>query len=77
VQPYMSEVSQARDQLIEPLGRLAAMQHSTMPAEFREWYRYHLTDGDHSLWGQLDQAMAEHTRLWQTLLEQCGLRPQA
>ena len=78
IQPYMSDIVQARNQLIEPLRQLAAMQEETMPAAFREWYRYHLADGnDGSLWHRLDQVMAEHTRLWQTLLEQCGLRPQA
>lgn len=78
IQPYMGDVRQARNQLIEPLSQLAAMQQLTMPAAFRDWYRYHLSDGgDDSLWGRLDRVMAEHTRLWQTLLEQCGLRPQA
>jgi hypothetical protein len=78
IQPYMSDVSQAKEQLIEPFRRLAAMQRKTMPPAFRDWFRYHLADaGDGSLWGRLDQVMAEHTRLWQRLLEQCGLRPQA
>jgi hypothetical protein len=30
-----------------------------------------------NVWGGLDQAMADHTRGWQQLLEQCGLRPGA
>lgn len=78
IQPYMSDVRQAKRQLIEPLERLAAMQDDVMPSEFEQWYQYHLADnGRHSLWGRLDGAMTEHTRLWQTLLEQCGLRPQA
>jgi len=29
------------------------------------------------VWGDLDQAVADHTRGWQQLLEQCGLRPGA
>lgn len=78
IQPYMSNVRQARDQLIEPLEQLAAMQVEVMPPAFAEWYRYHLVDdGTDSLWTRLDSVIAEHTRLWQTLLEQCGLRPQA
>jgi hypothetical protein len=78
VQPYMGDVRQASDQLIDPLTRLATMQIETMPTAFRDWYRYHLMDaGDESIWARLDRVMAEHTRLWQTLLEQCGLRPQA
>lgn len=78
VQPYMGDVRQASDQLIDPLARLASMQNETMPQAFRDWSRYHLANaGDDSLWARLDRVMAEHTRLWQTLLEQCGLRPQA
>lgn len=80
IQPYMSGITRARNQLIEPLSQLAAMQKEVMPAEFEEWYRYHLaigTDASGSLWTRLDKAMARHTQLWQTLLEQCGLRPQA
>jgi len=78
IQPYMSEVQRAETQLLEPLSRLASMQFPVMPPQFRQWYNYYLnTGGSDSLWGELDAAMAEHTRLWQTLLEQCGLRPQA
>ncbi|MDI9246817.1 DUF3080 domain-containing protein [Marinobacter sp. CHS3-4] len=78
IQPYMSQVQKAETQLLEPLSQLASMQFPVMPPEFREWYDYHLNiEGKESLWGRLDSAMAEHTRLWQTLLEQCGLRPQA
>ncbi|HEV8078809.1 MAG TPA: DUF3080 family protein [Marinobacter sp.] len=28
-----------------------------------------------NVWGDLDQAVADHTRGWQQLLDQCGLRP--
>lgn len=78
IQPYISSIVRARNQLIEPLRELAAMQKEVMPAAFQEWYRYHLDgEADASLWFRLDQAMARHTRLWQKLLEQCGLRPGA
>ena len=80
IQPYMSSIIRARNQLIEPLSQLAGMQEKVMPAEFEEWYGYHLAtgvDANSSLWTRLDLAMARHTQLWQTLLEQCGLRPQA
>ena len=78
IQPYMSDIRQGRDSLIQPLGELATMQLKTMPESFNRWYERHLAmTGERSLWQQLDTAMAEHTRLWQTLLEQCGLRPQA
>jgi len=78
IQPYVSNIIRARNQLIGPLSDLAAMQEEVMPAAFRQWYRYHLDEqAEASLWFRLDQAIARHTRLWQTLLEQCGLRPGA
>ena len=78
IQPYMGDVRQGKEQLIKPLERLAALQAGVMPEAFRGWYRYHLTHEEgESLWHRLDQVMARHVRLWQTLLEQCGLRPQA
>lgn len=78
IQPYVSNIMRARNQLIEPLSDLAAMQKEVMPAAFAEWYRYHLDEeAEASLWFRLDQAMVRHTRRWQALLEQCGLRPRA
>lgn len=78
VQPYMAEIRRARDALIEPLARLAQQQETVMPEPFRDWYRQYLSlTAEGSLWPELDQAMADHTRAWQDLLEQCGLRPGA
>lgn len=76
VQPYMSGVSRARDSLIGGFARLAEQQQPAMTDKFRSWYSRHLSeDSDDSLWRQLDQAMMRHTRHWQDLLAQCGLRP--
>lgn len=78
VQPYMSSVAQARDALIAPLDQLAQRQSGVMPESFREWYQRHLSqDSRSSLWRRLDLAMKDHTRAWQALLEQCGMRPGA
>lgn len=78
VQPYMSQVRRARDELIRPLESLAEKQMAVMPAEFVAWYRGHLVvDSPESLWGELDRAMTEHIESWQQLLGQCGLRPGA
>ena len=78
VQPYMSEVARARAELIVPFERLAKMQVDVMPDSFRAWYQRYLSqDSQASLWRELDQAMMNHTRAWQVLLEQCGLRPGA
>lgn len=78
VQPYMSAVNQGRAALIEPFEQLAQQQREVMPEPFERWHRRHLSQaGAQSLWQALDRAMAEHTRAWQQLLGQCGLRPGA
>ncbi|KAA1173707.1 DUF3080 domain-containing protein [Marinobacter salinexigens] len=78
VQPYLSDVRQASQALMGPLTRLAEQQLAVMPEGFRPWYQRYLSEEtDNSLWGRLDTAMMEHTRSWQNLLEQCGLRPGA
>jgi hypothetical protein len=78
IQPYMSDVSRARDSLIRGFSVLAAGQSGLMPASFETWYHRHLSqDANRSLWRELDQALITHTRHWQELLEQCGLRPGA
>ncbi|MBJ6138223.1 DUF3080 domain-containing protein [Marinobacter litoralis] len=78
VQPYMSAVSRARDSLIRGFAHLAEQQNEVMPQAFERWYRRHLSEESGvSLWRELDQAMMRHTRHWQDLLAQCGLRPGA
>lgn len=78
VQPYMSDVSRARDSLIAGFARLAEQQQPVLPDGFRGWYRRHLSaEAENSLWQELDAAMMRHTRHWQELLGQCGLRPGA
>ena len=78
IQPYMSQVSRARDDLIVGLQQLAALQRPVMSASFQEWHQRYLSQrAEGSLWRDLDEAMARHTRHWQQLLGQCGLRPQA
>lgn len=76
IQPYMSDVSRARDSLIGALAELADQQREVMPESFERWYQRHLSEqADVSLWRELDRAMMQHTRHWQELLGQCGLRP--
>jgi hypothetical protein len=78
VQPYMSGVSRARDSLIRGFAHLAEQQNGVMPYAFEQWYGRHLSkEASESLWKELDQAMMRHTRHWQDLLAQCGLRPGA
>lgn len=78
IQPYLADLRRARTDLIEPLSELAAMQSEVMPAGFQEWSRSTLAlDGRESVWANLDNAVKAHTKAWQALLEQCGLRPGA
>ncbi|MGO1691483.1 MAG: DUF3080 domain-containing protein [Marinobacter sp.] len=78
IQPYLADLRRARTDLIEPLSRLANMQSDVMPEHFQRWYESTLAlKGGKSIWANLDKAVADHTKSWQTLLEQCGLRPGA
>jgi len=90
VQPYLAELRRARTDLLEPLAQLAQIQTAVMPQSFQRWQARALpTEAgveragvenvveSASVWSDLDQALAEHTRGWQQLLEQCGLRPGA
>ncbi|HDZ38732.1 MAG TPA: DUF3080 domain-containing protein [Marinobacter sp.] len=78
IQPYLADLRRARTDLIEPLSELAAMQSDVMPVHFQDWYQSTLAlKGRKSIWSTLDAAVKSHTKGWQTLLEQCGLRPGA
>jgi|SRR5690554_234857 len=78
IQPYMSDVRRAADALIGALARLGEQQQMLMPASFQTWAQRHLfMEAGGSVWQELDHAMLRHTRHWQKLLEQCGLRPGA
>ncbi|MDO3721840.1 DUF3080 domain-containing protein [Marinobacter sp. chi1] len=76
IQPYLSDIQRARQALLEPLAQLAASQRSVMPGSFTDWFRQHLSQtSDQGIWAELDEAIASHTRSWQELLGQCGMRP--
>ena len=92
VQPYLADLRRARIDLLEPLAQLGRIQTAVMPQSFRTWQARVLpaeasvesvgveninTVESANVWGDLDQALADHTRGWQQLLEQCGLRPGA
>ncbi len=77
VQPYLANVQRVRQQLMEPLARLARLQQAVMPGSFRPYFEQALQQGEGSVWHRLDQATDHHTRAWQDLLEQCGMRPGA
>ena len=91
VQPYLADLRRARIDLLEPLAQLGRIQTAVMPQSFQRWQARVLPADagvesvnaenanveSANVWGDLDKAVADHTRGWQQLLEQCGLRPGA
>lgn len=78
VQPYISEVSRAAEQIFRGLSALVELQQNEMPASFQSYYRQVLdTSRKGSLWQQFDEAVTHHTKSWQKLLRQCGMQPMA
>ena len=75
VQPYISMVHRAAEQLFLALAQLAAQQSAIMPDSMHDFYQQTLLQSEQNLWGDLDKAVRQHTELWQQLLEQCGMRP--
>lgn len=76
VQPYISSVDRAAEQLFEPLAELAQIQHDVMPDTFRPYYQQTLSsENKNSIWSLYQLRIIDHTEAWQDLLDQCGLRP--
>ncbi|MGL1832793.1 DUF3080 family protein [Rhodocyclaceae bacterium SMB388] len=76
VQPYLSEVQQARFALIPTIESLAALGGEMRSASFDAYAKEVLSQqGETGLWHGFDRAVARHTKAWQALLEQCGMRP--
>jgi hypothetical protein len=75
VQPYLADLQRAKADLIVPLATLARLQRPVMPAAFRFYDERVLQQEKGSIWELLEAATSAHTKAWQDLLEQCGLRP--
>lgn len=75
VQPYLADLQRVRRELMPPLRELAAIGGGRSEAVVA-YARMTLGEEDEaSLWRRFDLAVARHTRAWQDLLEQCGMRP--
>jgi len=73
VQPYIAIVSQAADQLLPLINRLA---EGGGTANFRQYVNSTLSmDSKDSLYKRYVYAVKQHTQAWQALLDQCGMRP--
>lgn len=77
VQPYLATVSQHRDTVMPQVRQFAEKQAAIAPAKVQNYWQLYLTDAPGSVWSDFDTALKNHTRHWQDLLDQCGLRPKA
>lgn len=76
VQPYLSAVSRASDNLFAAMSSLRSQLQPVMPASFDDYAASVLRmEGKNSLWFRLDKSVQLHTETWQDLLSQCGLQP--
>ncbi|MCC5865203.1 MAG: DUF3080 domain-containing protein [Wenzhouxiangella sp.] len=76
VQPYLADVQRVRRDLLPPLLALARLRDSSPSDSFERYVLTVLDDSnENSHWQAFDQAIARHTRAWQRLLDQCGMRP--
>ena len=74
VQPYVAHVHQNGALLLEQLQELASFT-SAPSIVFNQYQQSLLSTGLNSNWNEFDSAVMQHTKHWQALLEQCGMRP--
>lgn len=76
VQPYLAEVQRVRQEMMPPLSALANIGDAGRTPAVAGYARAVLDEGgEDNVWGHFDRAVARHTRAWQDLLGQCGMRP--
>ncbi len=81
VQPLISlvhqRVSSLRPLLSRALQVAEQLPAGQPPASLEDYWQRVWADRADSEWGQYSRAVADHTRMWQRLLKQCGLQPGA
>lgn len=76
VQPYLADLQRVRREVIAPLAALSDLGETSRTPEVAAYAARALRDDTgHGLWHAYDRAVDRHTRAWQALLEQCGMRP--
>lgn len=75
VQPYLAELQRSRRELMPPLQALASIGGGRNEAVQGYAERNFGEAREESVWRRFDEAVARHTRGWQELLGQCGMRP--
>lgn len=74
VQPYISIVHQQSKPLIEQLQQLASFTPAPSHS-FNHYQEVMLSTGVASKWSRFTKLIEQHTKHWQNLLDQCGMRP--
>lgn len=76
VQPYLANLHQQSRAFQGRLKRLHQTPGVEQPGVYRQWWHasWDETRPD-SVWQSFERALADHTRAWQGLLQQCGLMP--
>lgn len=74
VQPYLAQLHQHAEFILEALDDLYLLQRST--EQFPEYWQA-VYKSERSEWQQFEHAIRSHTELWQSLLRQCGALPGA
>lgn len=75
VQPYLADLQRIRRELMPPLRVLAGIGGGRSEPVVAYAQRMFGDEDEASLWQRFDLAVARHTRAWQDLLGQCGMRP--
>lgn len=77
-QPYISLIHTQTRPLVEVIRELVAKQTTEIPEAFHIFYDQTLNPkAESSAWFMFNQAIARHTKAWQSVLRQCDLMPKA
>jgi hypothetical protein len=78
VQPYLGRLYRDGSELLRLLQRIDAIADGLHGDAWLDWRRRQLSlDHEQAEWQRFRRALHDHTRTWQVVLEDCGLRPGA
>jgi len=73
IQPYIAKTHQQTQIILPELNKMANFI-AAPSVEFKQ-YKQQFSTAKLSTWGGFGKAIQQHTELWQSMLEQCGMRP--
>ncbi|MFN5744866.1 MAG: DUF3080 family protein [Methylococcaceae bacterium] len=77
-QPYISLIHTQARPLVVVIRELVDKQEIEIPKAFQNFYDQTLNpESEASAWFKFNQAIARHTKAWQSILKQCDLMPRA